>query len=70
VLCGAAQSWKEHAGHAELGAGQLGTKVRLHRELVADGYACPGCGSLLEVEVRWTQDEPLPSLTLGADRTA
>jgi N-methylhydantoinase B len=69
VLCHVDRSWKEHAGHAELGAQQLGTKVRLHRELVADGYACPGCGSLLEVEVRWREDEPLPSFTLGAGMT-
>lgn len=51
--------WKEHAGQARLTGGDLGAKIRLHPQLVADAYACPGCGALLEVEVRWHADEPL-----------
>lgn len=64
VFCSSDQNWKDHAAHSELGAAELGAKVRLHPDLVADGYACPGCGSLLEVEVRWSIDAPLHSLQL------
>jgi N-methylhydantoinase B len=55
----AAADWKAHACHAELAAEDLGAKVRLHPELRADGYACPGCGALLAVEVRAKSDAPL-----------
>ena len=65
VLCTSTASWKDHAAHAVLGAEDLGAKVRLHPELVADGYACPGCGALLEIEVRWSEDEPLHALQIG-----
>ena len=61
----ASVSWKDYAGHTTLQADDLGPKVRLHPELTADAYACPGCGALLQVEVRWQQDEPLHSLQLA-----
>lgn len=65
VFCDSASSWKDHVGHEELAASELGPKVRLHPELVADAYACTGCGSLLEVEVRWREDAPLHAMQIG-----
>jgi N-methylhydantoinase B len=37
----------------------------LHPGLRADGYACPGCGALLAVEIRAHDDEPLRDLELA-----
>ena len=65
VFCDASRNWKDHVGRTELTGEDLGAKVRLHPELVADGYACPGCGSLLAVEVRWRQDEPLHEMRVS-----
>ncbi|QDC26159.1 hypothetical protein FE374_17455 [Georgenia yuyongxinii] len=64
VLAPGSENWKTFAGRATLTAEDLGARVRLHPELVADGYACPGCGSLLAVEVRWQRDEPLHDVQL------
>lgn len=51
--------------HTELSAEKLGPKVRLHADLRADGYACPGCGALLAVEIRAAADAPLRDLELA-----
>jgi len=59
VLSPADENWKSFAGRSEFTAEQLGPRIRLHSELVAEGYACPGCGGLLSVEVRWKKDQPL-----------
>lgn len=64
ALSRGSESWKAHAGRSRLTQEDLGAKVRLHPELVAEAYACPGCGSLLAVEVRWERDEPLHELQL------
>lgn len=64
VIGPASESWKPHACHAQLTAEDLGSKVRLHSGLRADGYACPGCGALLAVEVRAEADPPLRDFEL------
>jgi N-methylhydantoinase B len=65
VLAPVAHGWKQQACHAELSQQDLGAKVRLHPGLRADGYACPGCGALLGVEVRARVDEPLVEFELA-----
>jgi N-methylhydantoinase B len=65
TLAPTSTDWKQHAGHSTLAAADLGEKVRLHAELVADAYACPGCGGLLSVEIRHRDDVPLRALTLA-----
>jgi N-methylhydantoinase B len=52
-------NWKLHARRAPLDDRDLGEKVRLHPALVAEGFACPGCGSLLGIEVRAVDDPVL-----------
>lgn len=37
-----------------------------YRRAVPDGYACPGCGALLAVEVCAREDEPLRDLELAS----
>ncbi|MCV7152793.1 hydantoinase B/oxoprolinase family protein [Mycolicibacterium pyrenivorans] len=64
VLAPASENWKAYAGHSRLSADELGPKVRLHPGLRADGYACPGCGTMLAVEVRADADEPLRDIEL------
>ncbi|BCI56007.1 5-oxoprolinase [Mycolicibacterium litorale] len=59
VLAPAEENWKDYAAQSRLRASDLGPKVRLHPGLRADGYACPGCGALLGVEIRAHDDEPL-----------
>ncbi|BBZ32923.1 hydantoinase B/oxoprolinase family protein [Mycolicibacterium confluentis] len=66
VLAPAEENWKGYACRGELTAADLGAKVRLHPGLRADGYACPGCGALLGVEVRAADDAPLHELQLSA----
>ncbi|MEP9383286.1 hydantoinase B/oxoprolinase family protein [Nocardioides sp. KR10-350] len=66
VLCPAGADWHDHAGHAVLGARDLGKQVRLHPELVADAYACPGCGGLLDLEIRWSADQPIQGIALDS----
>ena len=67
VLAPAARNWKPQACHTELGEQDLGAKVSLHPGLRADGYACPGCGAMLAVEVRAREDAPLREFELPAD---
>jgi len=59
-------NWKDRAAHRELQAHEVGAKVRLHPDLIADAYACPGCGVLLGFEVRWNADAPLNDVEVGA----
>lgn len=59
LLAPSTVNWKLHARRNVLGADDLGGKVRLHPGLVAEGFACPGCGSLLDVEVRAADDPVL-----------
>ncbi|UDY23394.1 hydantoinase B/oxoprolinase family protein [Nocardioides sp. Kera G14] len=65
TLATSGEDWKQYAGHATLTADELGEKVRLHPDLVADAHACPGCGGLLSVEIRHHEDAPLRALTLA-----
>ncbi|MEX0427223.1 hydantoinase B/oxoprolinase family protein [Nocardioides sp. DS6] len=65
TLSPAGADWKQYAGRTALTADQLGEKVRLHADLVADAYACPGCGGLLCVEIRRRDDEPLRAIALA-----
>ncbi|MGE2734332.1 hydantoinase B/oxoprolinase family protein [Mycolicibacterium vaccae] len=66
VLSPATQNWKHQACQTELGEADLGARVRLHPGLRADGYACPGCGALLTVEVRARGDEPLREFEISS----
>lgn len=68
VLAPAEENWKGYAAHARLAAEDLGRKIRLHPGLRADGYACPGCGTLLAVEVRAEDEQPLRDLELVTPR--
>ncbi|WP_193045642.1 hydantoinase B/oxoprolinase family protein [Mycolicibacterium baixiangningiae] len=65
VIAPADENWKGYAAHSRLAAEDLGPKIRLHPGLRADGYACPGCGALLAVEIRAHGDEPLRDLELA-----
>jgi N-methylhydantoinase B len=69
VLAPAHANWKPYAGHATLAAEDMGPKIRLHPDLIADGYACPACGALLAVEVRSNTDRPLHDFEL-VDQTS
>ncbi|BBZ03779.1 N-methylhydantoinase [Mycolicibacterium chitae] len=60
----AEHNWKDYACRGALSAEELGPKIRLHPGLRAEGYACPGCGALLTVEVRAADDAPLFDLEL------
>jgi N-methylhydantoinase B len=64
LLSSAEENWKLYAGRASLQADDLGPKVHLHKDLAADAYACPGCGALLSLEVRWNTDLPLHDIEL------
>ena len=44
-----------------------GPKVHLHKDLVAEAYACPGCGALISLEVRWKADRPLHDIEIAKD---
>lgn len=65
VLAPAEANWKLHAARGELSPLDLGLKVRMNAELVAEGFACPGCGAMLAVDVRWNKDEILHDLELS-----
>lgn len=64
----ASENWKLHAAKAEVGPADLGLRTTLHAELAIHAYACPGCGSLLGVEVARPADEPLHEVELAMDR--
>jgi N-methylhydantoinase B len=64
VLGSAERNWKDFSARSQLSAEDLGPKVGLHSELVAEGFACPGCGALLATDVRWNQDDVLHDLEL------
>ncbi|WP_418057630.1 hydantoinase B/oxoprolinase family protein [Pimelobacter simplex] len=59
ALAPAAESWKEYAGVLAIDAPDLGTEIRLHRDLRSQMYACPACGRLLEIETSRPDDPPL-----------
>ncbi|MGS2619719.1 hydantoinase B/oxoprolinase family protein [Micromonospora sp. LZ34] len=59
VLAPSDENWKDYAGVAAVEQDALGAAIRLHHDLQARMYACPGCGRLLEVEVSRRGDEPL-----------
>ncbi|MBB2770097.1 UNVERIFIED_ORG: N-methylhydantoinase B [Mycolicibacterium obuense] len=65
VIAPADENWKDYAAHSRLSEHDLGPKVRLHPGLRADAYACAGCGTLLAVEIRAHEDEPLRDLELA-----
>lgn len=43
--------WEPIAGRVELGPDDLGSRVEVHRDLAAVGYACPHCATFLWVDV-------------------
>jgi N-methylhydantoinase B len=62
--CGAAiapadENWKLYAPMALVPPEALGPYIRLHADLEARAYACPGCGTLLAVEVLAHDAPPL-----------
>jgi N-methylhydantoinase B len=57
ALAPADENWKLYAPSALLAPEALGPFIRLHADLEARAYACPGCGTLLAVEVL-THDAP------------
>ena len=65
VLSPSEKNWKRYAARASLEADDLGPKVHLHEDLLAEAYACPGCGTLLSIEVRWKADQPLHDIELA-----
>jgi N-methylhydantoinase B len=70
LLSPASENWKRHATRRALAADELGTKILLHEELTAHGYACPSCGTQLAVEVARHDEAPLHDVLLenGAPR--
>ncbi|WP_157157041.1 acetone carboxylase subunit gamma [Diaminobutyricimonas sp. LJ205] len=64
VLGSAEKNWKDFSARSQLSAEDLGPKVGLHSELVAEAFACPSCGALLATDVRWNRDEVLHDLEL------
>lgn len=66
LLGPAEENWKLFAGRAEREAADLGPKVGLHSELIAEAFACTGCGALLGTDVRWNKDEVLHDLVLDS----
>lgn len=65
VIAPADENWKDYAAHSRLSEHDLGPKVRLHPGLRADAYACAACGTLLAVEIRAHEDEPLRDVELA-----
>jgi N-methylhydantoinase B len=59
LLAPSTANWKLYARRSLLDAEDLGNRVRLHPGLVAEGFACPGCGALLGTEVRAADDAVL-----------
>jgi len=53
------QNWKHYARQSNATAADLGPRIRLHAELEAKRYACPGCGRLHGVEIKLKGEEPL-----------
>jgi N-methylhydantoinase B len=61
---GAAEDWKRGAGRRVLSAAELPDGIRLHCDLELAEFVCPGCGSLLSVEVCERGREPVADLRL------
>jgi N-methylhydantoinase B len=59
VLSAGGENWKCHCQTQELSAEELGPRVRLHQDLHAVAYFCPGCARQLDVEVKLRSDDPL-----------
>jgi N-methylhydantoinase B len=57
VLAPAGENWKYYATVGTVEARSLGPYIRLHQDLEAREYACPGCGLLLALEIT-THDAP------------
>jgi N-methylhydantoinase B len=53
------ENWKHYARQSNATASDLGPRIRLHAELEAKRYACPGCGRLHAVEIKLKGEEPL-----------
>jgi N-methylhydantoinase B len=61
---GAAEDWKRGAGRHVPSAAELPAGIRVHRDLELAEFVCPGCGSLLSVEVCERSSEPVADLRL------
>jgi N-methylhydantoinase B len=66
LLSAAGDNWKYYCGRRALTADEIGPRVRLHAELEAISYACPGCARQLDIEVKLKSDEPLFDIEIHA----
>ncbi|MBM2811903.1 MAG: 5-oxoprolinase, partial [Chloroflexi bacterium] len=57
-------NWKPYAGKKLASASDLGPFIRLHADLEARQYACPGCGLLLGLEILTADTPPLWDIQL------
>jgi len=67
LLGPAAANWKDCACANDTEAADLGAGIRLHQELVARQYACPGCGLLLDLEISRGGEAPLHDMEVVVD---
>lgn len=64
VLAPADRNWKPYAAMSPVAPSELGPHIRLHEDLEARLYACPGCGLLLDVEILTKDSPPLWEIQL------
>jgi len=61
----AEENWKHYARHALASASDLGPRVKLHVDLQAELSACPSCGRLHAVEIKFRDEAPLWDVELN-----
>lgn len=66
VIAPADENWKDYAAHAQATAEDLGPRVRIHADLEVVRHACPGCGTLLDVEVKRRGEDSLFDIEIAA----
>ena len=64
VIAPAAENWKPYARQSTTTAAELGPYIKLHAELEAIRYACPGCARLHWVEIKLKAEDPLFDIEL------
>ncbi|MBI3014875.1 MAG: hydantoinase B/oxoprolinase family protein [Candidatus Tectomicrobia bacterium] len=64
-LGGPDKNWKERAVARRISPQELGPLIRLHQDLEAVQHLCPGCGSLLSLEVKRLDETPLWEISLS-----
>lgn len=60
-----AGNWKDKAAHREVAPESCGPHIRLHDELTLEEFSCPACATLLELEVRRKDEQPLWTMALS-----